>query len=165
MNTVNISNCPYDLATDTLKTGSIFGALCPSAIEFLLQEGELLHYVANEKVFSDNDKGDSFYIVIEGEVSYFKEYAAHSNLIRHVCFGEALGYVTMISLAPRLGYAVAKTDTLLLQIDYTVFGNFHERFAFDFGILILNLSRDMARNIKKLSTTLTLANLDVDLTR
>ena len=164
MNTINISHCPYNLETDMLKTGSIFGALSSSAIEFLLKEGELIHFDADEKIFSDNDKGDSFYVVIEGEASYFKEYAAHSNLIRRVKFGEALGYVTMISLGPRQGYAVACTDALLLKIDCHVFGRLHEHYAFDFGILILNLSRDMARNIRKLSDTLTQANVDVNLT-
>ncbi|WP_067099397.1 Crp/Fnr family transcriptional regulator [Marinomonas atlantica] len=163
MNTVNIKNCPYDLSPETLKTGSIFGALSPSAIDFLVNRGAMLHIESREQLFADGDKGDSFYIIIEGTLNYYLDSNNASSLIRKVSFGQALGYVTMISLCPRNGYAVADTDTTLLEIDYNVFGEFHDRFAFDFGILILNLSRDMARNIQVLSHTLAKAGVSVDL--
>lgn len=168
MNTVNQANCPYDLSTDLLKTGSIFGALSPSSIQFLIESGSLMLVGKDERIFSDHDKGDSFFIVLDGEVGYYRENqcaeTSNTTLIRRVSFGEAVGYVTMISLAPRSGYAIAESDALLLEINYQVFGDFHDKYPFDFGILILNLSRDMARNIQKLSKTLGQACISVDLT-
>lgn len=165
MNTVDIHNCPYDLCIETLKTGSIFGALSASSIDFLLNQGNMLHLAEGENLFEDGDKGDSFYIVIEGTLAFYRDNTVCSSLIRRVSFGEAMGYVTMISLSKRNGFAVADSDCVLLEIDYQVFGEFHERFSFDFGILILNLSRDMARNIQVLSHTLAEASVSVDLTR
>ena len=165
MNTVNTKNCPYDLTADTLKTGSIFGALSASSIDYLVNRGKLLHLKENEQLFGDGDKGDSFFIIIEGALSYYRDQGDASSLIRRVTFGQALGYVTMISLSPRNGYAVADSDVVILEIDYSVFGEFHDRFAFDFGILILNLSRDMARNIQILSHTIADAGISVDLSK
>lgn len=165
MNTVSMKNCPYDLCVDTLKTGSIFGALSASAIDYLVNQGKLLHLNEGEVLFSDGDKGDSFYIIIEGTLRYYRDNETESSLIRRVSFGQALGYVTMISLAARNGFAIAETDTVILEVDYQVFGAFHDAYAFDFGILILNLSRDMARNIQVLSRTLANAGVSVDLSK
>jgi CRP-like cAMP-binding protein len=165
MNTVNTKNCPYDLTADTLKTGSIFGALSASAIDYLVNRGKMIHLEQGEQLFSDGDKGDSFFIIIEGTLSYYREKNNASSLIRQVTFGQALGYVTMVSLSARNGYAIADTDAVLLEIDYSAFGEFHDRFAFDFGILILNLSRDMARNIQILSQTIADAGISVGLSK
>lgn len=165
MNTIHIKNCPYDLSADTLKTGSIFGALSSSSIDFLVHHGFIKHLDDGEQLFADGDKGDSFYIILEGALSYYRDSNDAASLIRHVSFGQALGYVHMISLSPRSGYATANGDTVLLEIDYNIFGEFHDRFAFDFGILILNLSRDMARNIQILSQTLANAGISVDLSK
>lgn len=165
MNTVNATNCPYDLTAETLKTGSIFGALSPSSIDFLVNRGEIKRYDEGELIFKDGEKGDSFYIIITGDINYFRECDDASSLIRTVTFGQALGYVTMISLSPRNGYAKAASEVALLEIDYNVFGEFHDRFAFDFGILILNLSRDMARNIQILSHTLANSGISIDLSK
>ncbi|SBS31316.1 Cyclic nucleotide-binding domain protein [Marinomonas aquimarina] len=165
MNTVKTINCPYDLSAETLKTGSIFGALSPSAIEYLVNRGKLVHLDSGDVLFEDGDKGDSFYIIITGTLCYYQDNATATSLIRRVTFGQALGYVTMISLSPRNGYANADGDTVILEVDYNVFGEFHDKFAFDFGILILNLSRDMARNIQILSHTLAEAGVSVDLSK
>lgn len=165
MNTVSTKNCPYDLSADTLKTGSIFGALSASAIDFLVNRGKLIHLEKGEALFNDGDKGDSFYIIVTGMLFYYQDNEKASSLIRTVSFGQALGYVTMISLSPRNGYAKADCDTVILEVDYNVFGEFHDKFAFDFGILILNLSRDMARNIQVLSHTLANAGVSVDLSK
>ncbi|MFD1383778.1 cyclic nucleotide-binding domain-containing protein [Rhodanobacter aciditrophus] len=164
MNTIQISQCVEDITPERLKTGSIFGALSPSGIQYLVNEGELLHFSKGESVFENEDKGDFFYIVITGEVAFYKKHSTNATLIRRVSFGEALGYVTMISLTQRLGNARAEKDAILLKVDYNLFAAFHDKHAFDFGILILNLSRDMARNIQKLSNTIAVANIDVDLT-
>ena len=165
MNTVTTKNCPYDLCADTLKKGSIFGALSASAIDYLVERGKLTHLDDGELLFEDGDKGDSFYIIITGALCYYQDNDMDTSFIRRVTFGQALGYVSMISLSPRNGYAKALGDTVILEVDYNAFGEFHDHFAFDFGILILNLSRDMARNIQVLSRTLANAGISVDLSK
>lgn len=165
MNVVNVPNCPYDLSNESLKTGSIFGALSASAIEFLIGSGALNCYKQGEFVYQDGDQGDSFYIIIGGTFDYYIDHEGSSSLIRRLKFGEALGYVTMVALSARQGYTLAATDGTLLEINAQVFAEFHDRFSFDFGILILNLSRDMARNIQVLARTLSNAGISIDLSK
>ncbi len=52
------------------------------------------------------------------------------------------------------GYAVANCNSRVLEITSTLFALIHQNYPFDFGIISLNLARDMARNIRKLSNAL-----------
>ena len=70
--------------------------------------------------------------------------------ILKVAFGEQIGYVSMIGLFQRLGDGRAHGPTVLLEVSSDLFHQLHEEFAFDFGILMLNLSREMARAIRVL---------------
>lgn len=165
MNIVNVPNCPYDLSIESLKTGSIFGALSASAIEYLIRAGSLNCYEKGEFIYQNDDRGDSFYIIIDGTFDYFIDSETSSSLIRRLTFGEALGYVSMVALSTRQGYTVAASKGALLEVNSQVFAEFHDRFSFDFGILILNLSRDMARNIQVLARTLSNAGVSIDLSK
>ncbi|MBJ7536189.1 cyclic nucleotide-binding domain-containing protein [Marinomonas transparens] len=165
METFSVTQCPYDLSLARLKTGSIFGALSDGAIEFLLSEGALEAYRSEEIVFSLGDQADSFYVVLHGSIGLFKQTKDKSTFIpfgeASIEFGDAVGYTTMIALDPRAADARAITTSLLLKVDSYTFGKFHDEFAFDFGILILNLSRDIARKFRLLSDAMAEADLSV----
>lgn len=155
MNVLTLDQCPYDISIAHLKNASIFGALSDSAIEYLLSESILEEYEDGELVFEDKAKSECFYVVLDGSVGFSKQVDGVDKPINFgvatVGFGEALGYVTMIALTPRASDAKALKKTLLLNVNCQVFGAMHDAFAFDFGILILNLSRDMARKIRIIS--------------
>ena len=52
----------------------------------------------------------------------------------------------MIGLFERFGVGRAHGQTIVLEITVDLFHQLHTEYPFDFGILMLNLSRDMARN-------------------
>ncbi|ADZ90804.1 cyclic nucleotide-binding domain-containing protein [Marinomonas mediterranea] len=166
MKKLNIHDCPYDLSIERLKTASIFGALGPDAIEFLLTNGNLEEFEEGETVFEKDEVADGFYIILDGEIELFKDKEAYEKAMKFgegsIGFGEELGYCTMIALLPRAANARTSKKTLVLKVDSYVFGQFHDYYAFDFGILILNLSRDMARKLRLLSGTLSEHDITVD---
>ena len=73
---------------------------------------------------------------------------------RSVGQGGELGFVAMIALQPHSGDAVAATDCVLLEISSLVFSQLHAQHPQDFGLMTLNLSRDMARVINQLGNAL-----------
>lgn len=165
MNILSTDQCSYDISPARLKACSIFGALSDESINFLLTEASLQEYEKEEAIFSLGENSDCFYIVIEGSVGLFKLSADGKNMIdfgiAEVHFGEGIGYVTMIALKPRNTNTRALEKTLLLKVDAAAFHKFHDTFAFDFGIFILNLSRDIARKVHILSGTMADAELTV----
>jgi CRP-like cAMP-binding protein len=132
---------------DRFKTASIFGALSDEAIRFLLGRGRILALEDGEELFHAGDPGDSFYVVLEGEFNYFRQAGKGEVLLRSAGFGEQLGYVSMVGLFPRVGVGKAKGPTVVLEINSDLFYQFHEALPFDFGIVMLNLARDMSRTI------------------
>lgn len=132
---------------DHYKAASIFGALSDEAIGFLLGRGRILALEDGEEVFHAGDPGDSFYVVLEGEFNYFRAGDKGEVLLRSASFGEQLGYVSMVGLIPRVGIGRAKGPTVVLEINSDLFYQFHEALPFDFGIVMLNLARDMSRTI------------------
>jgi len=138
---------------DHFKAGSTFGALSAEAIRCLLTHGRILSLDDGEDLFKPGDPGDSFYVVLEGELDYFRERDNAEVLIRTIPFGEQFGYVSMVGLLDRIGIGRARGPvSVLLEINSDLFYELHLDFPFDFGILLLNLSRDMARTIRKITT-------------
>ncbi|MBJ7538170.1 cyclic nucleotide-binding domain-containing protein [Marinomonas transparens] len=150
MNTVLVSEAEYDISPQELRKGSVFGALSDKAIHYLLAEGTIHKVITGDDVFHYGDKGDNFYIVLHGSLDFFKQHNKKTSHTRVVNFGEAVGFVAMIALHDRVGTAVALEDSLLLEVSSNLFSDFHDAFPFDFGIFLLNLSRDMARTITAL---------------
>lgn len=162
MNALDLDQSTYDLSLDTLKKGSIFGALSDEAIEFLLTHSQLQEYEAEEQVYAEGSEADGFFIVLYGSINLYKpsskiEKADEREIdfsdIR-IRFGENLGYIAMIALAPRSVEARAAETSVLMKIDWFTLHALHETYPFDFGIMILNLSRDISRTIHKLANTL-----------
>lgn len=154
MKTVLKPDPKYDLSSQHLKEGSIFGALSDISIEYLLTHGKIHSLQQGEEVFHYGSKGESFFIILAGSLDFYKQHDDQAALTRQIEFGEAVGYVSMIALHNRVGKAVAKEESLLLEISSQLFSDLHDHYPFDFGILLMNLSRDMARTIRALSNAL-----------
>ena len=133
------------------QEASVFGAVSPTAIEFLLDRGRALHLAKGEVVYEPGDKGDKFYVILQGSLSFYQFYQNEFAYIRDHLFGEEMGFVAMIALHDRIGKAVAAEDCYLLEISCGLFHELHERFPTDFGLFLLNLSREMARTIRDVS--------------
>lgn len=142
---------------ERFKAGSTFGALSDAAIGFLLRSGRIFSLDDGELLFHGGDDSDCFYIVLEGQLDTSRKVAGGIVAIRTIRAGEQIGYVSMIGLFERLGDGCANGTTIVLEISSGLFYQLHEDYPFDFGILMLNLSREMARSTRFLIGKLTVA--------
>ncbi|MCY1372908.1 hypothetical protein D9M69_601470 [compost metagenome] len=65
-----------------------------------------------------------------------------------------MGFVHMISLNNRTATAIVEQDAIILEISIGQFFQFHEQEPDAFGLLLLNLSRGMARTIIAMAGTI-----------
>lgn len=168
MKIMNPQQCGYDLTLEALKMGSIFGALSDGAIQFLLSHSQLQEYQKGEPIYSQGDVADYFFAVLHGAVDVSKrpkkrdsDYREYSIEEVQIQFGESLGFGEMIALTPRVADAWAGEKSLLMKIDWDLLNSIHEEHPFDFGILILNLSRNIARIIIALAEGLAAQGITV----
>ena len=139
---------------ETLQGGSVFGALSVEATRFLLENGTLFRIEADDVLFEQGDPGNSFFVVCQGAVDFHKYHQGEYRYTRSSEFGEEIGFVAMIGLHNRAGRAVVREAGVVLEVSSALFARLHDRFPYDFGVLLFNLARDMARVIRKLSDLL-----------
>ena len=148
-----------DKGFDHFKGASAFGAISEPAITFLLERGQVWSLDDGDILFRAGDTGESFFIVVDGRLDYVREKNGQQVVIRNIEMGEQLGYVSMIGLFERFGMGRANGAVVVIEIKSDLFYQLHLDFPFDFGILMLNLSRDMARTIRFFASNLTAAYL------
>ena len=154
MKQIGFDKFTQSMAPQDMSSGSVFGALSEQAIYFLLERGKLYSVKARDTVFEYGDAGDCFYVVCKGSLDFFKRHNGKLCHIRVVNFGEETGFVPMIALHKQSGSAIAREDSIVLQVSSTLYAELHQKYALDFGLLTLNLAREMARVIDKMGEAL-----------
>ena len=132
-----------------LKEASAFGALSEAAIRYLLEKGTVRQLEKEDKLFTLDDPVNSFYVILQGKITLFKPGNKGNTHIMDFFFGQDLGYVAMIALRDRSATAIATEDSIALEVPCSLFYQLRETFPADFELLLVNLSRDMARRIWK----------------
>lgn len=137
-----------------LAEGSVLGALSVTGVEYLLAEGRIVELAAGETLFDIDEPADRFYVVCDGQVDFFRRFDNVFRCLRTLGFGAEVGFVAMIALQNRSGRVAAHSDCVLLEISTALFARMHEEHPTDFGVLLLNLTRDLARLVRKLDDDL-----------
>jgi len=130
------------------SNASVFGALSESWILWLLENGKIHAIEKGECVFEHGQPGNSFHVILEGRIGYYKFHEGRHAYIRDYNAGEQIGFMSLIALHDRVGTARALDDTITLEIDSELFSLFHSNGPLDFGILMMNLAREMARTLR-----------------
>ena len=132
----------------SFTSASVFGALPEESILWLLEHGLIRHLEQGEHLFDQGQRGDSFHVILQGQVSYYKYHRGKYAYIREYCTGEQIGFMSLIALHERVGRADCHGDTITLEIDSSLFHAFQKQYPEAFGILMINLSREMARSLR-----------------
>jgi CRP-like cAMP-binding protein len=133
---------------------STFGALPDTTVQRLLTEGQVWQLDKSDVLFRAGDSVNSFFVVISGNLAaYICDEDQHA-FTRHHGAGEEVGFVAMIGLHERIGTMVATEETLMVEITADQFLELHMSEPEAFGLLLLNLSREMARSIRKLNNVI-----------
>ncbi|WP_020682269.1 Crp/Fnr family transcriptional regulator [Marinobacterium rhizophilum] len=144
----------HSLGAAHFREMSCFGALPDSTVLRLLTEGQVWQLDKSDVLFRAGDSVNSFFVVISGNLAaYICDEDQHAFTRLHGA-GEEVGFVAMIGLHERIGTMVATEETLLVEITADQFLELHMSEPEAFGVLLLNLTREMARGIRKLNNVI-----------
>jgi len=105
-------------------------------------------FSAGQKIFSEGQRGDAMYLVLDGEVDLL----INGLLVEQLGRGGVLGEMALLESAPRTATAMARTDCKLIAVD-------EKRFALlvqhtpDFALQIM---RVMAGRLRTMDQRLSL---------
>jgi len=132
---------------------STFGALPDEAIIDILRNGAIKQYKQGE--YRDHlGTATEFYVILQGKMAFYKHHENQDTLTRNFTKGEQAGFDVMIGLMENNGTDVAEEDSILIEISSTQFFNLHVNFPEAFGILMINLTRELAREIAMLENVI-----------
>lgn len=151
MNALARQGSSTHLDAETLQQGSLFGAMSCEGINFLLDHGQIWQLSPGEQLYDCGDLANRFFIVCSGQLRFIRVQGETELCTRMIGFGEEIGYVAMISLQPHGGRVEAIEHSIVLEITCDLYAQLQAHYPQDFGILTLNLARDMARNIQRLN--------------
>ncbi len=150
MGTVSADSLIEQLGASYFRELSTFGALSDEAIWALLNLGAVRH---REKGSCRDVSGlapGQFYVVLQGNIAYYQHRDGYDVLTRHFRTGEQMAFDVMIDMRPVSGIEVAVEDSLVLSLTSDQFFQFHIDYPSEFGLLMINLSRELAREIAML---------------
>jgi signal-transduction protein with cAMP-binding, CBS, and nucleotidyltransferase domain len=133
-----------------LRELSTFGALSDEVITSMLTNGVIKRFDKGEYVARLNQIAADFKVVLRGKFAFYKHGENCDVLTRYFRQGEQMDFDLMIGLIPHNGIDVATEDSLVLDIGSDQFYNLHVNYPADFGLLMINLSRELAREIAML---------------
>jgi signal-transduction protein with cAMP-binding, CBS, and nucleotidyltransferase domain len=133
-----------------LRELSTFGALSDEVIADMLTNGVIKRFDKGEYVARLNQIASEFQVVLRGKFAFYKHGEDCDVLTRYFCQGEQMDFDLMIGLIPHNGIDVATEESLVLNVGSDQFYNLHVNFPADFGLLMINLSRELAREIAML---------------
>ena len=142
------------LGWEYLHELSTFGALSEAVISDLLHNGVIHQLDKGEYVSRVERVAEDFQVVLSGRVAYYRHFDDCHVLTRYFGQGEQMGFDQMIGLLTQDGTDVAVEESLVLDISNKQFSRLHVGFPADFGLLMINLARELAREIEILENVI-----------
>lgn len=126
---------------------SLFGALSEGCISFLLEKGDLSYSDVGEKLFIQGQASGDFFILLDGQLGYYRFNGVERVYLRSYHQGEQLGFSSMIGLHERRGDAITEYPGYVLRITVDLFHQVCLNYPDDFVLFLINMTRDMSREI------------------
>lgn len=155
METLTAAQLLQRLDIDACRELATFGALSDECILALLEGGEIWALDAGDRIERFGEPADDFQVVLEGRMAFYKHGDGGQVLTRYFHPGDQVGFDLMIGLIPHNGTDVAEESSVLLNIDKALFYRLHVDYPEDFGLLMINLARELAREIEILEDVIT----------
>jgi len=95
---------------ELLKRSSLFRGMSPPLLRRMVDGATLSFFPAQTVIFKEGDVGDSFYLVVNGEIQIFR---GEKNL-SYLYPGDSFGEISLLKKMPRNASALSTQDTTLL---------------------------------------------------
>jgi CRP-like cAMP-binding protein len=138
-----------------LRELATFGALSDECILKLLDIGSLMELAPGEALYEAGSSANEFYVIITGSLDLYHHYEGKQALTRTYHPGDQLGFVGIIALHPHKGTAIARETCWVVAVTGKQFFELNASAPEQFGFLMINLSRGMARTISILGDVIT----------
>lgn len=135
--------------SDLLRGCPLFFELYDAEIEKLTKYCSVYTFAAGDVIVEDGQEGNEIYVILEGEARIEKRGSGEPLRIQGLVKGDPFGEMVLVDERKRSATIVAESDASILEIKYGDVFNLYEKEPRIFGLIMLNLSRLLARRLKE----------------
>jgi len=147
MKTLTLTELYQQFSSEYFQGLSTFGALSEEVVKRLLAEGEIFELEPGENLYQVDSSVNELYVILSGKIALYHHCHDKPGLTHYYTPGQQIGFVGLITLQKRKGTAVANEKCCILSISTEQYYDLHRTSPDAFGLLTLNLAREMARTI------------------
>jgi len=147
MKTLTLTELYQQFSSEYFQELSTFGALSEEVVKRLLAEGEIFELEPGENLYQVDNSVNELYVILSGKIALYHHYHDKPGLTHYYTPGQQIGFVGLITLHKRKGTAVANEKCCILSISTEQYYDLYRTSPDAFGLLTLNLAREMARTI------------------
>ena len=129
----------------------LFSGIRPIDLAKVRKIGRIQKYAKGKVIFTEDESGECFYIVLSGRVKIFAQSGAKKKTLAYLEKGEHFGEMALLDLEPRSASSGASEDTELLVINKK-----------DFRALLARHPEISIQIMRTLSHRLRLANKEIE---
>lgn len=129
----------------------IFGGLSPEALEILTARGRQFTEPAGTVILREGESSRTFYLIGDGSVRVCKNFGKPDEVeLARLGRGEFIGEMCILETLPRSASVQTVTDCVFFTLSSMDFLHLYQEMPKEYGILVLNLARDLSRRLRHL---------------
>jgi CRP/FNR family transcriptional regulator, cyclic AMP receptor protein len=130
---------------------SVFAGLNEGAVGFLAGRVQELKLAAGTRVVREGEPGNQFYAIDTGTVRVCKNCGQANELeLARLGQGETFGEMSIVEPAARSASVEAVTEVVLFRLSSLDFLKLYESMPAQYGVLLLNIARELSRRLRRL---------------
>ena len=134
-----------------INSVSIFAGLDDSALDILLSKAEESFVPSGHVIVREGEEGNRFFLIESGMVRVCKHYEQPEEVEFAVLSdGDFFGEMCILETLPRAATVQALTDATLYSVSSMAFLQLYDTLPKQYGVLLLNIARDLSRRIRRL---------------
>jgi CRP-like cAMP-binding protein len=102
----------------------VFPQLSPDSVESLYNTARIVDYPAHTALCHEGAREGIFYIILDGEVEIYKDFAGEPKLLDRKARGEYFGEIALVLDEPRSADTITVVNTRVIEIDQNLFDDY-----------------------------------------
>jgi len=141
---------PSHLSSDQLAQIGLFGGLPQSALQHFATELARVQLEDGAVLFREGDSGRELYVVLSGAVDMSRDRNGQLERVGEAIAGQWFGEGCVLAVQPRSATVSARGTTQLLKLGASDLNNLYRRDVKAYSLLVLNMARDLGRQLRAL---------------
>ncbi len=143
-----------------LQEMPIFGGVGEQALEFILNNANIIKVNKGQYFFQEDDLANSMYVLEKGEVEVVRAWQGKKYTLNSLNPGDCFGEMALMGFRPRSASVRALQDSQAIEITTGLFSELYDAYPQQFTLIQMNMGREVCRRLCEADTRLFIDDIE-----